>query len=317
MEVEEEVQDESVHETNQDYLVGHLQLAPQIDHPNNMHHAPNILAEQRDQDNLTHQNIQSQSTKIMGPSVLGEEAPPIIPEQQRQVEMAGQQDQLELHTQLGMLVDRLQVDVQNQPTQGTFDQAANEIQLGLLSQQALGQIQDNGIPETTQVIQQLHPLTQDKQGHRIPEDYEVLNAMVADNIQIQPSPTKTALMSLEEGEPQTTNVDATRLWARFFSLGNSSHLHVSNPVEWVNFFTVQLLQPESFVWFRQLLSSKLPLLLSEPSTGSVEFSVPLHCPDRKLTCLLSLEEDTFSVGSATGNKNEAPPKKRRSKGPRS
>lgn len=77
----------------------------------------------------------------------------------------------------------------------------------------------------------------------MPDKYDVLQAMVADNFnQQQPQQNSNmqvgmALIRMEEDTAwsQALNAQATRLWARFFSSGNPSHIHISVPTDWANF----------------------------------------------------------------------------------
>jgi len=78
---------------------------------------------------------------------------------------------------------------------------------------------------------------------------------------------------------QAQNAEATRLWAKFFSLGNTSNLHISIPVDWANFFTFLLLSPGTFTWSKQLLASKLRQCL-DSGNGYIQFSIPTSCPKK-------------------------------------
>lgn len=139
--------------------------------------------------------------------------------------------------------------------------------------------------------------------------------MVADNFELQPQQPNGINLNLGERDTQAINAEATRLWARFFSSGNSSHLHVSISLDCVNFFTVPLMLPNSFLWTRQLLSSQLLPLITESCPRMVDFSVPPTCPDNNFACLSRTEEDNLTVGSAVGDsKGVTPNKKRSSKG---
>lgn len=107
---------------------------------------------------------------------------------------------------------------------------------------------------------------------------------------------------------QAVKAEATRLWARFFSPGNASHLHISIPEEWANFFTIQLLKNDTFQNSKQLLSTKLPSLLATNESGLIDFSIPNTCPDNNFGCLTVLEEENESPGMGTSK--VVPPKKR-------
>lgn len=144
--------------------------------------------------------------------------------------------------------------------------------------------------------------------------------MVADNFQpSQPQENNNlqvgyALNRREEGDSawsQAMNAEATRLWARFFSSGNTSHLHISVPADWANFFTMQLLASESFMSTKQLLSSKIPSLLSSYDCGTIEFFIPNSCPGNSFACLAASDEESQGLGTKTSK--EVPPKKRQLK----
>lgn len=72
------------------------------------------------------------------------------------------------------------------------------------------------------------------------------------------------------------NPEAVRQWANFFAPGMSSQL-VNIPVFWSDFFTAQLLNPLSFVWVKEFLSSAA-LDYLHSGNGSVSFSIPDKCP---------------------------------------
>lgn len=79
----------------------------------------------------------------------------------------------------------------------------------------------------------------------VPEENEILEAMVADDfqqIQLQSQNSNVqlgyALMRIEERDlawSQAMNAEATRLWARFFSSGNASNIHINILADWANF----------------------------------------------------------------------------------
>lgn len=102
---------------------------------------------------------------------------------------------------------------------------------------------------------------------------------MADNFQQnQPQQVGYALLRMEDSDPvwsQAMSAEATRLWARFFSSGNPSYLHISIPIEWVNFFTIQLLTPENFPWIRKLLSSKVTPLLNQEQDNRFLHSIKM------------------------------------------
>jgi hypothetical protein len=121
-----------------------------------------------------------------------------------------------------------------------------------------------------------------------------------------------ALLDWEKGK----TVEATRLWANFFSRGNADCLHVKIPSAWSNFFTVTLLSPNQFTWVREFLSSKAPALL-DTNQGFVDYFIPTTCPsDKNLECacteddnleenkamLVELEEDDIQIAQSTSKK---------------
>lgn len=93
---------------------------------------------------------------------------------------------------------------------------------------------------------------------------------------------------MEDRDPawsQAMDAEATRLWSRFFSTGNHSNIQISIPIIWANFFTVLLLNPTTFNWVKQLLSSKIPSYLNSSGNGIIEFSLPTNCPQHNFDCL--------------------------------
>lgn len=107
-----------------------------------------------------------------------------------------------------------------------------------------------------------------------------------------------ALMGNEQADPvwaRAKQAEATRLWARFFSLGNITVVRTSIPTSWANFFTVMLLSPTNFQWAKKLLSSKIPEMLLS-GNGSIEFGIPAKCPAYSLKCLTDSEAEDFSKG---------------------
>lgn len=136
--------------------------------------------------------------------------------------------------------------------------------------------------------------------------------MVADNFQQnQTHQVGYAMIDMEDSNPawsQAMEAEATRLWARFFSSDNPSHLHISIPADWANFFITQLLNQTSFTWTKQLLSSKLLLLISNLQDGTIDFSIPTKCPDSNFSCLSISGEEHQSLQG--GSCKDIPPKKR-------
>ena len=149
----------------------------------------------------------------------------------------------------------------------------------------------------------------------IPDENQVLEAMVADNFHqeqsIQIGLTLTRMEDNQMAWSQATNAEATRLSTRFFSSGNPANLQVSIPATWVNFFTAQLLDPNNFDWIRNILASGLIGHLDSADSGIVDFSVPTSRLEFNLSCLT----DSLGKGQETSQEyaKEAPPKKRYNK----
>lgn len=72
---------------------------------------------------------------------------------------------------------------------------------------------------------------------------------------------------------------------------------------WSNFFTVLLLSPSNFEWVKSLLSSKIPEFL-QSDTGTIEFSIPVSCPDNSLCCSTVGEEN--GQGREVGGSQDVP-----------
>jgi hypothetical protein len=56
---------------------------------------------------------------------------------------------------------------------------------------------------------------------------------------------------------------------------------VQIPKTWSSFFLSNLLQPNSFIWSKSFLSSKIPPTLLEPKSKSLSFAIPKSCPNDK------------------------------------
>ena len=84
------------------------------------------------------------------------------------------------------------------------------------------------------------------------------------------------------------NADAVRLWAKFFAPGNSQN-SVAVPKQWADFFTALLLNPSSFPWAKQFLSSPACSFLGDDLSGSL-FTLPDVCPKSSaVPCLQNLK----------------------------
>ena len=89
------------------------------------------------------------------------------------------------------------------------------------------------------------------------------------------------------------NAEAVRLWAKFLAPGNSqSNVHV--PHIWTDFFTALLLNPASFMWAKQFLSSQAWNILAANKSG-ISFSLPNSCPSKNVVpCLQNLHVPVLS-----------------------
>jgi len=149
-------------------------------------------------------------------------------------------------------------------------------------------------------------------GQLLPIESDIYGAMVADNFQHNNNISKhigpgVQGTQVEDGmawsqtinrEIDPADLEANRLWAKYFTSGNSSYIHTAIPGNWANFFIVQLLNPANFNWIRNLLISLAPNL-DCPEFGQINFAIPPTCPKHDLQCLA---DSTMS--------REIPPKKR-------
>jgi len=168
----------------------------------------------------------------------------------------------------------------------------------------------NHLQITNTEINFLNNFNQTNQTH-IPDENQILEAMVADNFHQEPSIqiglTLTRVEDNQMAWSQATNAEAVRLSTKFFSSGNPANLQVSIPATWVNFFTVQLLDPNNFDWIKNILASGLIGHLESPDSGIVDFSVPTSRPEFNLSC----PTDYLGKGHEASQDyaKEAPPKK--------
>lgn len=168
--------------------------------------------------------------------------------------------------------------------------------------QAVAQVARSGIQvaqevesQAVQAIQNQGPLIQREQTvgeQEFLDEYDFFQALIAEGEQQTQSQFmnqnfnaqfRAALTTYEEGNParsQALDAEATRLWAKFFSSGNLSNFNVSIPTTQANFFTVLLLSKDNFLWAREILSSRIISLLNCKSSGVIDFSIPIACPQK-------------------------------------
>ncbi|RLN36373.1 hypothetical protein C2845_PM03G28930 [Panicum miliaceum] len=87
--------------------------------------------------------------------------------------------------------------------------------------------------------------------------------------------------------PPKNNAEAIRLWAQFLAPGSSQTI-VSVPNIWADFFTAMLVNPASFSWAKQMLSSPAWDIISGRAPDGVQFALPDRCPQPSLPCLKDL-----------------------------
>nr|TKW20953.1 hypothetical protein SEVIR_4G194400v2 [Setaria viridis] len=90
------------------------------------------------------------------------------------------------------------------------------------------------------------------------------------------------MQSVKQSQAIQTSAEIYNHWAKYFSSGTIDS-QVQVPLAWSHFFMAQLLNPMSFVWAKNFLSSPaMTFLHSEPA---VKVSLPNKCPnDKPLDC---------------------------------
>jgi hypothetical protein len=73
------------------------------------------------------------------------------------------------------------------------------------------------------------------------------------------------------------NAQFYRLWANYFAPTGVPEIYVKISKPWSSFFLSNLLQPESFSWYKSFLSSEIPPTLLEPELESLSFAIPKTC----------------------------------------
>ncbi|CAN6235398.1 unnamed protein product [Urochloa humidicola] len=94
------------------------------------------------------------------------------------------------------------------------------------------------------------------------------------------------------------NPDAVRLWAHHLAPAAGSS-QVMVPKSWADFFTALLLNPTSFQWAKNFMSSQAMTSFEQASSDQIPFKIPPKCPvsdpslcTKKLSLLLSPTEHT-------------------------
>jgi len=124
----------------------------------------------------------------------------------------------------------------------------------------------------------------------IPDEGAVQQAMMIDEVQLHPPNQHNnniqigmALIRMEELNPvwnRAKDVEATRLWAKYFS-GINQALQVQIPSSWANFFKVQLLSSSNF----QFIKNHIHKQILQNDSGSILFDIPSTCPKNDFSCL--------------------------------
>jgi len=111
-----------------------------------------------------------------------------------------------------------------------------------------GEVLDEGFfMEEEQVQENMHPVADNHVEVFIPDFHIQLGFVEIQGLDFDP-------VYLERISQIKHNSEALSLWARFFAPG-ASHSPVSIPKNWANFFTAMLINPKSFLWAKQLISS--------------------------------------------------------------
>lgn len=104
-------------------------------------------------------------------------------------------------------------------------------------------------------------------------------------------PVFSSWMSDTQQQKSVQHPDAVRLWAKFLSpLPGTSNIEI--PVAWSNFFTTMLLNPTSFVWAKEFLSSHGWEYFK--AQESIKFGLPNKCPDSTNLCLKNVPQVDLS-----------------------
>lgn len=219
--------------------------------------------------------------------------------------------------------------IENQVAQVADDQIAVQELVDLIVQGVQGQAAEIRVDQAAKdqvAIEgvQVHQAIGDQE---FLDENEFFQALIAEGVQHTQSQLQNyniqigaALTRFEGRDPawsQAMNAEATRLWARFFSSGNSYKFNVSISTAWANFFIVLLLSQENIFWTKQLLSSKLVPILNSNNIGVIDFSIPPTCPQNNSLCLAVSEEAGLDHGKETNTKEASSPSSRKRNGKRS
>jgi hypothetical protein len=176
-------------------------------------------------------------------------------------------------------------------------QASSSQQAGSSSQHVgLGDADHAG----TIVTSELEALTSGSAGGNQMEkpsnDQQVAMVLLPDTLEVDPG-----FMALQNEcygrQNNLQNADGIRLWAKHFSLLNSSD-GIDILRCWSDFFTKALLDPNSFEWAKSLLESKAwNIILNEKSSEtSITFTIPKKCPSQEhVQCSTYLEESSSNA----------------------
>ncbi|RLN34263.1 hypothetical protein C2845_PM03G24290 [Panicum miliaceum] len=93
--------------------------------------------------------------------------------------------------------------------------------------------------------------------------------------------------------PPHFSSQAVRYWANYFKDGGPLLPAVEIPNAWSDFFTAILMSPPHFEWAKQLLQSQAWNIIqfSTRDKGSILFSLPKSCPNKKLLICQSSESN--------------------------
>lgn len=125
----------------------------------------------------------------------------------------------------------------------------------------------------------------------VPSDASIANSLnlqlgFVELVEPDADPVFTEWLSQGSEVPKSIqHPEAVRLWAKFLS-PMAGCKHVNIPTSWSAFFTAMLLNPTSFVWAKQLLSSAAWGFFQ--NQDSMIFALPNKCPEITSLCLNNL-----------------------------
>ncbi|KAL6641569.1 hypothetical protein ACP70R_019750 [Stipagrostis hirtigluma subsp. patula] len=104
--------------------------------------------------------------------------------------------------------------------------------------------------------------------------------------------------NMQPASPVRLNAHIYRLWAKHFApVGHRDNI-IHIPSDWVNFFTVTLLNPDLFGWAKTILGSQAwGIITASDSFDRMQFVLPLSCPTKEKISCSSAPSELFGTGS--------------------